>query len=130
MNLVQTKDSGDDKIEFAGVSGMSNQDLLYSFSESAHAAVKPKKVETAEFAADLDALAAENDPSFAQKGVRKTWKSLDDNLKVHDLSFDELPNKQNIQLAGWDIEDAMTTQVSNDEILGDVYLPAVEKLDD
>lgn len=50
---------------------------------------------------------------------------------MHDLTYDEMPNKDsNVQLssrAGWELEDAMTTQVSNNEILGDVYLPAVEK---
>jgi len=38
------------------------------------------------------------------------------------MSYDELPNKSNVQL-GWEIEDAMNTGVSNSEILGDVYLP-------
>ena len=40
------------------------------------------------------------------------------------MSYDELPNKSNVQL-GWELEDAMNmnTGVSNNEILGDVYLP-------
>lgn len=67
------------------------------------------------------------DQSYAEKS--KKWRSLDDNIKVHDLSYDELPNKANVQL-GWELEDAMTTQVSNNEILGDVYLPQVEKYED
>lgn len=86
-----------------------------------------KKVDTAQFVGDLDSLTSGVDQSYAEKS--KKWRSLDDNIKVHDLSYDELPNKANVQL-GWELEDGMTTQVSNNEILGDVYLPQVEKYED
>lgn len=75
----------------------------------------------------MDALAQETDPSFAQKGIRSSFKSLDDNLKVHDLSYDEMPNKDYLQ---WELSDAMNTRVSNNEILGEVFLPQVEKNED
>jgi hypothetical protein len=89
--MVQTGSSDDDKIAFAGVKGLSNQEILYSVTNDPN--VKGSKVDTAAFVGDLDALAQEIDPSMAQKGVRKVFRSLDDNLKVHDLSFEETPNK-------------------------------------
>lgn len=114
---------------FAAVKGLTNQEILYSVENGS----KPtslfstrKNADTTQFASDLSALASQTDPSFAQKGLRTAFRSLDDNLKVHDLGIDEVPYKEtNVQL-GWDLEDAMTSQVSNNEVLGDVYLPAIE----
>jgi hypothetical protein len=82
------------KLNIAPISGSEESVgglILYSVTNDPN--VKGSKVDTAAFVGDLDALAQEIDPSMAQKGVRKVFRSLDDNLKVHDLSFEETPNK-------------------------------------
>ena len=135
--FLQTND--DDKIAFAGVTGLTNQEILFAVENGKTSLFKDKRKEAASgFASDLDALASQTDPSYVQKGLGKSFRSFDDNLKVKDLAYDELPSRDsNLQISNqvrsgltWDLEDAMTTQVSNNEILGEVYLPDVEKIDD